>query len=48
MEQRLTDRVDGEELIDAKLGGVHSKDRPTKYASIVIHGHWPADYAVKI
>ena len=28
MEQRLADGEDGEELIDTKLGGVHSMDDP--------------------
>ena len=47
MEQSLTDRGDGEELIDTKLGGVHSTDsRLQPSSSSFWYGHRPADYAI--
>ena len=50
MEQSLADRDDGEEVIDTKVGGVHSTDkdlRPPKHASSVGYGRYPVDYAEK-
>ena len=51
MEQSLTDRVNGEELVNTRVGGVHSMDkdlRPPNYASSVTYVHWSADYEVKL
>ena len=41
MGQSVTDRGDGEELIDTKVGGVHSTEKtygPPKYASGIGNG----------
>ena len=46
MGQSLSDRGDGEELMDTKVGGVHSTDKidgPPKYASSIENGIHPAE-----
>ena len=49
MEQSLSDRGDGEELFDTKVGGVLSTKiyGPPKHSFSVGYGQWPADYAEK-
>ena len=51
MEQSLADKGEGEELIDTRLGCVHSTDnrlQPSHYTSSLWYGHWPADYALNL
>ena len=47
MQQGLIARCDGEEVIDTKVGGIHSTDSQLQYASSVRYEHWPTDYVLK-
>ena len=51
MGQSLADRGDGDELIDTKVGYVHSTDKDllsSKLCFNIGNGLQPAEYAVKI